>query len=232
VITTLATDTRQKLALAKRLKDAQSEVSAITVTLAELEKLAAAARQLAAAAQVCRGRLGEDTVRPVLAQAAQLTGEIAASRKRFATGENRRENLTLNGTGRKLDRIAGDLRERWQRYAQERLAPYLELLALVVYLPEVAAREAEIRQLVRQISDQAKETPHSEAQLAQFDQRLTDLGRRLDSVASLSDEVRAFLMQVVAGKATLADLTPDIAAWLDEGDRTAAFAIMFVSRRS
>jgi hypothetical protein len=222
---------RANLALAKRLKDAQSEVKAIEATLTELEKLSAGARQIAAALQACRGRLGEDVVAPVRSQAALLADEIASSRERF-TSTNRRETLPLNNAGRKLERLAKDLGERWQLYAQAQLAPYLELLALVVYLPEVAASEAEINQLVRHIRDQVKEAPQSEAQLAQFDQRLADLGRRLERVASLPDEVRAFLMKVVSSRATLADLTPGVTAWLSEGDRAGAFLITFAPRRS
>lgn len=231
MITALAADTRAKLALAKRLRDAQSEVKAIEATLGELEKLGAGTRRLCAALQICRGRLGEEVVAPVRAQAALLADEVAASRERF-TSSNRRETLPLNNAGRKLERLAKDLGERWELHAQAQLAPYLELIALVRYLPEVAASEAEVGQLVRHIRDQIREAPQSEAQLAQFDQRLADLGRRLESVASLPDEVRAFLMKVVSGSATLTDLTPAVRAWLDEGGRAGAFSIAFTPRRS
>lgn len=232
MITALASEMRQKLTLAKRLRDAQSEVKAIEVTLTELEKLSTSAGQLAAAVQTCRARLGEDVIAPVRSQAVQLADEIAASRERFASGTNRRENLALNNASRKLERISKDLSERWQLYAQAQLAPYIELLALVVYLPEVAASEAEINQLVRHIRDQIKEVPQNDRQLTQFDQRLADLGRRLESVASLPVEVRGFLMKVVSGKATLADLTPPVNEWLGEGARAGAFQITFAPRRS
>lgn len=232
MITAIAHEMREKLTLAKRLRDAQSEVTAIEVTLAELEKLSARARRLSAAVQTCRGRLGEEVVAPVRGQATLLADEIAASRERFVTSVNRRENLALNNAGRKLERLSKDLDERWQLYAQTQLEPYLELLALVVYLPEVAATEAEINQLVRQIRDQVTEAPQSDNQLAQFDQRLVDLGRRLESVASLPDEVQAFLMKVVSARATLLDLSPAVRAWLDEGGRAGAFSITFAPRRS
>lgn len=231
MITALSAEVRARLTLAKRLKDAQSEVKAIEATVGELEKLAPNARQLAAAVQVCRERLSEDVVTPVRAQAALLADEIATSRERFVS-TNRRETLPLNGAGKKLDRLARDLGERWQLYAQAQLAPYLELLALVIYLPEVAASEAEINQLVWHIRDQVKEPPQSQAQLAQFDQRLADLGRRLESVASLPGEVRDFLMKVVSSRATLADLTPAVSTWLGEGTRADAFLITFAPRRS
>jgi hypothetical protein len=230
VITALLNDTRAKIELAKRLKDAQSEVKAIEVTRAELEKLLDAARQLATAAEVCRGRLGEEIIAPVLAQAMAVAQEVQASRQRF-TSTNRRENLRLNEAGRKAQAALKDLGDRWQLYAQGQLAPYLELLRLVTYLPEVAASEHEIQQLVAQIRAQVARPPQSAAQLEQFDGRLADLGRRLESVARLPDEVRSFLMKVVEGRATLADLTPLVRSWVEEGGRADSFSIKFAARR-
>jgi hypothetical protein len=231
VITALLSDTRAKIDLAKRLKDAQSEVKAIDATLAELEKLLDAARQLATAAEVCRGRLGEEIIAPVLAQATAVAQEVQSSRQRFAEGTSRRENLALYNTGRKVQAASKDLGERWQLYAQGQLAPYLELLSLVTYLPEVAASEHEIQHLVAQIRAQISRPPQSTAQLDQFDGRLADLGRRLERVARLPDDVRSFLMKVVEGRATLADLTPPVRSWLEEGGRASSFSIVFAARR-
>ena len=232
MITVLLDDVRAKLQLAKRLKDAQSEVKAIEVTLTELEKLADATRQLVAAAQTCRGRLGEAVIAPVLVHAAQALPEVQSSRQRFAEGANHRENLALYNAGRKIQSASKDLVKCWQLYAQAQLAPYLELLRLVTYLPEVAASEHEINQLVAQIRTQIDKPPQSAAQLDQFDQCLVNLGQPLDKVAKLPDEVRAFLMKVVAGHATLTDLTPPVRSWVEEGDRSRAFAITFVGRRN
>lgn len=231
MITALLNATCAKIELAKRLKDAQSEVKAIETTQAELEKLLEAARQLATATEVCRGRLGEETIAPILAQAVVVVQEVHASRKRFAEGTSRRENLALYNTGRKIQAAFKDLENRWQLYAQRQLAPYLELLRLVTYLPEVAASEHEIQQLVAQIRAQVTRPPQSAAQLGQFDQRLADLGYRLESVARLPDEVRTFLMKVVEGRATLADLTPSVRSWVEEGGRANSFSIVFAARR-
>lgn len=231
MITALLNDTRAKIELAKRLKDAQSEVKAIEATLAELEKLLESARQLATAAEVCGGRLGEAIIGPVLAQAAAIAQEVQVSRQRF-TSTNRRETLALNGSGRKVQAAIKDLGDRWQLYSQGQLAPYLELLRLVIYLPEVAASEHEIQQLVANIRAQVSRPPQSTAQLDQFDQRLAELGRRLDSVAQLSYEVRSFLMKVVENRATLADLTPPVRSWVEEGGRSGSFSIVFSARRN
>ncbi len=232
MITTLLGDVSTKIELAKQLKEAQSEVKAIEATLAELDKLAIPTRQLASTVQTCRGRLSEELVAPVLAQAILAAQEVQSSRQRFAQGVNRRENLVLNNTGRKVEAASKDLSERWMIYAQQQLAPYLELQRLVAYLPEVAASEAEIQQIIAQIRAQIVKPPQNAAQLDQFDRRLEDLGRRLDAVARLPDEVRAFLMKVVEKRATLADLTPEVQAWINEGGRAAAFSISFSQRRS
>ena len=79
MITALLNDTRAKIELAKRLKDAQSEVKAIEATRAELERLLDAARQLATATEACRSRLGDEIIAPVLAQAIAVAQEVQAS---------------------------------------------------------------------------------------------------------------------------------------------------------
>lgn len=231
MITALLGDTRTKIDLAKRLKDAQSEVKAIEATLAELDKLVASTRQLATATETCRGRLGEEVIAPIRELAVQAAKEVQSSRQRFAEGVNRRENLALYNAGRKIQAAHKDLSERWQLYAQQQLVPYLELLRLVTYLPEVAASEHEIQQIVAKIRAQIASLPESAAQFDQFDQRLADLGRRLEGVAQLPDEVRAFLMKVVEGRATLADLTTPVHSWLEQGGRAGAFSIGFAGQR-
>jgi|GEM_PF-1999886 len=234
MITTLLGDVSTKIELAKQLKEAQSEVKAIEATLAELDKLAIPTRQLASTVQTCRGRLSEELIAPVIAQTILAAQDVQSSRQRFAKGTNRRESQNLaNNAGRKIEATIKDLSERWMIYAQQQLAPYLELQRLVAYLPEVAASEAEIQQIIAQIRAQIVKPPMSAVQLDQFDGRLADLGRHLESVARLPDEVRAFLMKVVEKRATLADLTPEeVQAWINEGGRAAAFSISFSQRRS
>lgn len=231
MIIPLIEDTCAKLELAKRLRDARSEIKSIEVTLAELEKTAEMVRRLHVAIQVCRERLGEGSVGSIIVQATQIAQEIEGSRKRFST-ENRRENLSLNNTGRKIQRLTADLNERWQVYAQDQFAPYLELLALVGNLPEVAASRLAIDQLVPLIRQQIKEAPINASQLTLFDQRLESLGHHFDSVVNLPNEVRTFLVKVASGNATINDLNPVVQAWIDAGGRASTFAISFTVRRS
>jgi hypothetical protein len=229
VITALIDTVCAKLAEEDRLRTNRSEIRSIEATLRALEQIAISARDLSAALDVCEPYLGQQTVLPVRAQADVVARDLDASRQRFAT--NRKEQLALHTVGTKLQRASADLAERWKRYAQARQAPYLDLFQLVTYLPEVAARAPEINQLVVQMQGQAARPPRTQAQFDQFDERLADLGRRLDAVARLPAEVRAFLGSVVGGTATLADLTPEVQAWIVEGERATAFSISFAQRR-
>jgi len=231
MISTLLNHTCAKIELAKRLKDAQSEVKAVEATQAELDKLLGTTRQLISTLEVCRDRLGEESISPVLTKATVVAQEVQASRKRFAEGTNRRENPHLSDTGRKVQTAFKDLSNLWRNHAQAQLDPYLELLHLVTYLPEVAASEQEIRKLVSEISTQLARPPQSPAQLDQFDERLADLGRRLESVSRLPNEVRSFLTKVVERKATLTDITPPVWSWVEEGGRASSFSIIFAVRR-
>ena len=40
------------------------------------------------------------------------------------------------------------------------------------------------------------------------------------------------LMKVVEGRATLADLTPPVRSWVEEGGRSGSFSIVFSTRRN
>lgn len=230
MIVALVADVSTKLDLEGRLRTTLSEIKSIEATHRALEQIATSARDLALAVRVCEPHLGALTVAPILDQMAGVAQDLDASRQRFAT--NRKENVALYNPGVKLQRAATDLAERWQRHAQLRLMPYLELLRLVNYLPEAAAGSFEIDQLVKQIKTQIASPPRSQAQLDQFHQRLSELGGRLDAVARLPEEVRTFLSKVVDGTATIADLTSDVRAWIAADDRADAFSISFAQRRS
>lgn len=230
MITELASRVCDMVELAQRLKTNQAERNAMAATLAELEKLAEGATALSAALRTCRGRLGDNALAPTLAQAAQIGQEVDLSRQRFAG--NRRENLPLNNAGRRLQTVSETLERLWRAHAQQRLGPYREMSKLVAYLPDTAASQAAIDQLFEQLDRQSARPPQSAAQLAQFDQRLADLAQLLSGVAQLSEEVRTFLGKVIAGAATVADITPEVSAWLAQDGRAASFAISFRAPRS
>lgn len=230
MITVLVDRLAEKLAIEERLRINQTEIRSIEATLRALEQVAASARTLTDELELCAPYLSESALVSLRADADAVARDISASRQRFAT--NRKEQLPLHNAGEKLKRVSNGLAQGWQSHAHERLAPYLDLLKLVTYLPEVAASVGEINLLVAQIREHVAKPPHTQAQLDQFHQRLADLGRRLNTVAQLPAGVRAFLGNVVSGSATVADLTPDVQAWISEGERATAFSIIFTPRRS
>ncbi len=230
MIVALVDTLTEKLALEDRLKTNRAEINSIEATLRALEQVAAGAEKLVEELDLCAPYLEAQAVANIQAQASDVARDLERSCVRFAT--NRKEWLSIQKAGENLQRPTKDLAERWQAYARNKLAPYLDLMLLVNYLPEVATSAGELNQLVRQLEEQVKRPPHSQAQLDQFQSRLNELGRRLDSVARLPLGVRAFLARVVDGKATFADLTPEVQAWISEGDRAAAFSISFSQRRS
>lgn len=220
----------EKLALEDRLKTNRAEVKSIEATLRALDLVATATRKLMEELDLCAPYMDAQAVANIRVQTSNVARDLEQSRMRFAT--NRKEWLGIQKAGENLQRPAKDLAERWQSYAQGRLAPYLDLMLLVNYLPEVAASAGELNQIVRQLEEQEKRPPRTQAQLDQFQSRLDELGRRLDTVAKLPVGVRAFLARVVEGKATLVDLTPEVQTWIADGDRAAAFSISFSQRRS
>lgn len=230
MITALVDELAGKLATEERLRTNQTEIRSIEATLRALEQVAASARTLMDELELCAPYLSEPAVTSLRADADAVARDIRLSRQRFAT--NRREQLPLHNAGEKLKRASTSLAQGWQSHAHERLAPYLDLLKLVTYLPEVAASAGEINLLVTQIREHVAKPPRTQAQLDQFHQRLADLGRRLNAVAQLPAGVRVFLGNVVSGSATIADLTPEVQDWISAGGRANAFAITFTQRRS
>lgn len=218
----------EKLALEDRLKTNRAEVKSIEATLRALDQVAAAARKLVEEIDLCSPYFEAQVVADIWAQASDVARDLERSRIRFAM--NRKEWMHIQKAGESLQRPAKDLAERWQSYSRDRLVPYLDLMLLVNYLPEVAASASDLNQLVRQLEEQVKRPPRTQAQFDQFQSRLDELGRRLDAVARLPMGVRAFLARVVDGKATLADLTPEVQVWISEGNRAAAFSISFSQR--
>jgi hypothetical protein len=230
MITALVDTLVKKLAHEERLRTNQTEVRSIEATLRALEQVATAARTLTDELELCVPYLSEPALASLRADVDAVARDLSASRQRFAT--NRKEQLPLHNAGEKLKRVSTSLAQGWQSHAQERLAPYLDLLKLVTYLPEVAASAGEINLLVAQIREHVAKPPRTQAQLDQFHQRLADLGQRLNTVAQLPAGVRAFLGNVVSGRATVADLTPEVQEWISAGGRAAAFSISFTPRRS
>mgnify|MGYP001118482401 FL=1 len=231
MITALLKETCNNIEQAKHLKKAQSEIKDIEATSNELEKLLTSTRQLALTTTTCGERLGTAIIASVLAQLPPITQEVQNSKQRF-NSSNRRETLALYNVGRKVQATYTDLSERWKLYAQDQLAPYLELLRLVMYLPEVAANQTKIQELTASIKQHAEKPPQNKAQLAQFDERLRQLGEYLDSIAHLPKEVQSFLGKVVEGTATLADLNSTILQWIQDSNRSSSFSISFITRRS
>lgn len=230
MIVALVDTLAEKLALEDRLKTNRAEVKSIETTLRNLEQVAAAAQKLVEELDLCAPYLDAQAVADIRAQASSVARDLELSRARFAA--NRKEWMHIQKAGENLQRPAKALAEHWQGYARGRLAPYLDLMLLVNYLPEVAASAGELNQLVRQLEEQVRRPPRTLAQIDQFQSRLEELGRQLDTVARLPLGVRTFLARVVDGKATLADLTPEVQAWIAEGNRAAAFSISFSQRRS
>jgi hypothetical protein len=230
MITALVDTLAKKLAHEERLRTNQTEVRSIEATLRALEQVATAARTLTDELELCAPYLSEPALASLRADVDAVARDLSASRQGFAT--SRKQQLPLYNAGEKFKRVSTSLAQGWQSHAHERLAPYLDLLKLVTYLPEVAASAGEINLLVAQIREHVAKPPRTQAQLDQFHQRLADLGRRLNTVAQLPAGVRAFLGNVVSGSATVADLTPEVQEWISAGGRATAFSISFTPRRS
>lgn len=225
MITKLVDTLAEKLAYEERLRINHTEVNSIEATLRALQQVCSAAQILRNQLDLCTPYLGDQALASIRTNVDVVVRDLSTSQQRFAT--NRKEYLALHNIGEKLKPASSTLAQSWESFAQGRVAPYLDLLQLVAYLPEVAASRGDINTLVAQLREQIVSPPRTKAQLADFHEHLEQLGRLLDTIARLPEGVRLFLSRVIKKSATIADLTPEVRAWIDEGDRATAFAIIF-----
>lgn len=223
MIAALAARVSQRLDEVAALERAQSEAGDISATVEALDAVRQQAEIAIGGFRLLRERLPPERVRSISARLADFAQTLRRSREEF--GRQRRQVPILASVKSQALQISADLVEGWRGVAQSQAGPLLTLFALVERLPEMQDRLPELSSLQAQLQQRMIAPPQTTEQLVRFDTLCRRLDELLLQVQGLSPTVRAFLAKVVAGTATLADLSEDVVAWCRQGDRAGAFFV-------
>jgi DNA repair ATPase RecN len=138
-----------------------------------------------------------------------------------------RQEDTLSSAEYSLQETIKKVENQWHNYANEWAREPLQLFNLVKYLSEVKVQIDIYDDLKTNIQYFINKVPESLQQLTIFEQDVLKLSELLNTI-ELDVDVRAFLQKVIDGQATMKDLTAEIRAWCQSGDREHDFLITIV----
>lgn len=204
-----------------------------------LAKPARRLRTLAATARLMRQR--RLSVRIQAPSLPHIRRELAALQAQFAQdpdsilkGDNQRQYAFWKPLAALPDQVEEQLKRVWVQWIRATLpGGQDELLQVLERFPAFAGAVREIRTCARQAELLAQQLPAEEAD---FDAVLA-LARRMRqawdqlAAADLSDEVKRFLLKASEGKATLADLTSPVLAWIQGHHLLGAFHVSIGGNR-
>jgi chromosome segregation ATPase len=203
-----------------QLEQAQREAADIDSTRDALREVATCIRTLTHAAALSDGYLGTEKqnqlrndLENIAAKARDLHGQFAYQRKQVQSLASQRK---------KVEEVQGALDANWSAYAKQVLAPRFELLPLARAFEAANSELSTVEASLRKSSEVA---PTSASQLTNFKANIEKLDELLSSLQSSGPAVKEFLLSVLQGKATLADLSPDVLEWCNSKNLSASFRI-------
>lgn len=211
-----------------QLQRKHAEQKIMEDVLDSLKKVESTARSLMGKLAICTPYLDVTVAQELWAAVNSAGQNLDASLQRFAA-EQRKEKASIDTIGKALDELESRLAKEWKKAAQKKVDPYRDLLLFKDFIPEIREHIHEITDILQSIEAHCSKPPQSSAALAQFHKHLSNLERLLDAVTQLPQDVRTFLIKILGETATVEDLTPQVRAWIDEGNRGSAFRISFTS---
>ena len=209
----------------ENVKVVQTRVQHIRDTRASLEELEGPVREATTALGLIRDRLPiEERIR-LTRRLELLAGIIQRSEKDFATHPRQVQNLI--SAENTVKAILGEIDQAWQGYARAQTAGYWDLLGIVRRLPDLAPQSAALHQALVAMDPPSQAAPRGDARLRAFDDGLGRIRDRARAFSALPTPVLTFLTLVAQEQASLAHLTPEVLAWLDEHDYLSSFDVRF-----
>lgn len=225
MIVALAERVREQNTRRGRLEQAHTEANHIKATLQELEKLAPKLNRLVDSYELVATRLAVEDRTRFRQSFTELLGKTGNSHANFAM--QRQQAATLTKLSSSVEAEQQVLEQAWRRAAEQEVGPLIEILAPLEYLPELQAVGGDLAHLKRQLRDRTQHVPQSNLELKEFDADVQRLRGYLSRVDGLSPDIVSFLRKVMAGTATLADVTDVVVAWSRQSGHAAVFKISF-----
>lgn len=206
-----------------QLEQAQREAADIESTRDALLEVAACIKTLTNATALSDGYLGieeKDQLRTdlenIAAKARDLHAQFASQRKQVQS---------LASLRKKVEEAQDTFNTNWRAYAQQQLAPRYELLPLARAFSGATHVTGELAAVHARLRTSSEKAPTSASQLIDFNANIDKLDELLSSFQSSSPAVKTFLLRVLQGKATLADLSLDVLDWCNSANLAAFFRI-------
>lgn len=225
MIVALAERVRQLTTRRGELERAHTEAERIAATDQALRQLTPKMARLLATYELVQYRLTDEDRQAMLQHLLEISRQVSRSHISFAA--QRQQSMALDKITAAVEDARSVLLAAWTTSSQSLVGPLVEVLAPLEHLPELQAAAAALQQLKRRLEDRTQRTPASPQELADFDADVHRLRSYLTKVEGLNEDVAAFLHSVVAGTATLADLTDAVVVWCRQGDHARVFKVSF-----
>lgn len=195
-----------------RLQQVVAQAESVRATVSLLEEITVQISQWADVFSAISPLLPPETVATIRGDAGRIGRQLAAYRDDFVL-QNFQQATKLTQLKPKVDRLCGSTKDAWCKYAEAKVAPYIELTSIAERLPSMTKRLGTIEGFLTNASKLAKELPTRSESVKQFHSHLKRLETLLNHLEDLPGDVQVFLDRLMKGTATFADVTQTVFDW-------------------
>lgn len=213
MIVELSESTRRSVANYQQYKTRSARLGAIQSTEATLNEVQTCLAALKIYPHL-RAYFAQDTNLELQRSATQLFASLQNLDRQFSTDYDQQGRLVYQQ--RAALKLNEDLAKAWRDYALPQVEELQKRHALVARLPQVERNAATFQEFFLRLRSSASSLPSQVAQIEKFHANLQKVRNQIDQVGNLDAKQQRFLTRVNAGDATLAEVTPELLAWVQK----------------
>ena len=207
----LTAEVKAQIADFKRLQNSASQVASIQATATDLQSVEIRLTRWVTIFPTLEPYCDADQRVDLRGQATTLYRCLQESKENFATEFNQHAALA------RIQSAASTLEDRtqqyWSRYAATKLHVPCERARIAKLLPHMQAAMPDIESTMADLQRLADRIPARPSDVNAFHTKLGQLEAMLQNMAGIDAQQTAFLTKLSNGKATLADMSPDLLEW-------------------
>jgi hypothetical protein len=138
--------------------------------------------------------------------------------------------FSVKDVNESLQRVEALVSKAWTARVQAEFGPLERLGTVLAGIPDTKTAGIALQNWATQALTSSRSTGPTAESLKQFVEAQTELAGRLDALGKLGIDaaVRAFLLEVASERATLANMTPEVLAWLQIKKAQSRFRIELI----
>jgi hypothetical protein len=160
------------------------------------------------------------SLRPKRALVERLTERLVAVGEKANSADNQEELRDLATRLAGVPEWVGDLgmavKQAWQEELETDFRGYAGLAEFLERVPDLRPVGVSLGAITKSVLGKAAPFPPDAATLQSVEDARQGVAAACTPLASTSTDLAAFLLQLVGGRATVADLSPDVQRWLVE----------------